>query len=346
MAEICSARSPVRLGRMTTEFLLVMLVPSLTLGTLVLCDSDVADSLLTLPPAQSARTSDPITDAVRIGDDQVLTTHLMGHMRLWRFPQGTPLGDMQSHVAPVSCVAYSARQQLLAVGSKTGQLEIWTLDGSDHPIVTADTDLEHIYDCQFTPDGLTLMTCGENGQLIEWDSLTLTRRRTWPSEGSNEATRALAISADGKRMLAGKFGGIVQVWDLERGQKLRSHQIALPEILGDACVDSVSFISQDQEFVATTRSQGAGVWNVETGALIRPFAGIFKHVKNGTLSPDGRRFVAGTMDGELITWDTASGTMMGPVKQLQTTARCLLYSADSSTLLTGDWVGQVLFHRD
>ena len=345
MTEFRSTRRSIPHGRVTTEILLIVLVPSLTLGIFAWCDSDIAKSLLAVPHSQAPRISDPITDAVRIDDDKVLTTHLMGQMRLWSFSKRTPLGEVQSHVAPISCVAYEPRQNLLAVGSKIGQVEVWNIDRSEPLAVRTDPDLEHVNDCQFTPDGRTLMTAGEFGQLIEWDALTLTRRRAWSSTLASESIRTLAISADGKTMLAGKFLGLVQVWDLQRGHQIASHQVSVPVKHAESCIDAVKFISQDREFIAIVRGEGVGIWNVETGSLVRRFEGTFEHLKGGTLSPDGKRFVAGTRGGEIITWDTATGKLVGPVKQLRTTTKCMLHSADSRALLTGDWFGQVLFHH-
>lgn len=343
MAEIRSTRSALRQGRILTEFLLVVLIPSLALSIWGLCDPNIAKSLRPVSPANSLIT-DPLTDSVRLGDDQVLTVQLSGQMRLWSFSRATQLSELQSNFTAVSCVAYSAKQRLLAVASKTGQLEMWNIDRSDPPLVTNDPDLQHINDCEFTPDGTTLVTAGELGQLIQWDAQTLTRRRTWDSGLATEAIRGLDISADGRTMLGGTFNGVVEVWDLERGERLHRHQVSVPKEHANACIDAVAFVSGEREFVATTRQQGAGIWDVQTGALVREFEGVFRNVKKGTLSPDGRHFVVATMGGEVITWGCATGRQVGTVKQFPTTVKCVLHSADGKILLTGDWNGQVLFH--
>ncbi|MDB5336000.1 MAG: repeat-like protein [Planctomycetaceae bacterium] len=332
-----------------TEVILIVLIPCLGLLACGLCDAELMKGLLAKPPGASQQLAVPVTDAVRIDHDTVLTVQLPGQIRLWKFGQTAPIGEMQSHISEISCVAYSAKQRLLALGSYNGQVEVWDLEHSESPEFIDTPIPGQVFDCQFTPDGQTLLTAGSAGQIVLWDARTLVRRETWEAPAPLEPVRSLAVSADGQFVLAGTFRGQVQVWDLAQGLHLRSHQISIPVQDGQndcASIDTVAFGTSDQEFIAGSRNEGAGIWNMTTGASVRRFEGVFADLRNGALSPDGSRFIAGTNGGQVITWNTVTGKRIGAVQRHRATVKCLLYSADGTAFLTGDWNGQILFHHN
>lgn len=346
MRDIHSALWALRRGRVPTEVVLLVMVSGLCLGAFCLCDSELLKGLLAPASAFPPRLASPNTDVVRIDQDRALTVQIHGHMRVWSFSQSAQIAELQSHISDLSCAAYSTEQRLLAVGSMAGLLEIWDLSRSENPKVANAPDLGCVNKCQFTPDGKTLLTADHDGQIILWDSRTLVPRGIWVSPTPLEQYRSLAVSSDGKLALAGTSGACVQLWDLETGQCLRTHQIMPPSPDHNATINSVIFLAGDREFIASSVNAGAGIWNVETGALVRRFAGECAGLKGGALSPDGCRFTAGLIDGQVVTWDTATGNRIGAVRQFPTTVKCLLYSADGTSLLTGDWNGEVQFHQN
>lgn len=344
-----SSSGRVRDGRGLIEVVLIILVPCLLVAIFCLCDAEVRRGLLSKPPGVPLRLMNPITGAVRVDGERAMTVHQHGQMRLWDFSQSAELGEMQCQIPEVSCIAYAEQSRLLAVGSKLGQLEIWNLDHPQAPEVIEHAAPGQIHDCQFTPDGQTLLTATVNGQISVWDPQKLTRRATWQSPTTVGAIRCLAVSSDGQFVLAGTFLGVVQVWSLQSGQLLRSHAVSLaprPGHADAAAISAVTLIPGDREFIAATQYQGVSVWNVQTGAPVRQLEGVPHWLKNAALSPDGRRLTAGMVDGEVITWDIVTGRRTGAALRHPTSVTSLLYSTDGKTLLTGDSHGQVLYHRD
>lgn len=341
--------APARLGRVLTEVALVILVPCACLVACGTWDADLASGLLSTPPKGSKQYSVPVTDAVRLDHDTALTVQLHGRLRLWSFSSSAPVGEIQSRISETCSSAYSAAQNLLAVGSFGGQIEIWDLNHPGRPVSTHDPELCMISDCQFTPDGKKLFTSSSSGHIIAWDPQTLARLETWRPPGPVQTVRTLAISADGKRLLAGMFAGQVQVWDLQTGRPLHNHQVAVQSAdmpHGDLSIEYVSFGPRDREFIAASRGHGAGVWDIQTGACLRRFTGITNPLRTGASSPNGQRFAAGLTDGSVVTWDTASGRQIGAVLRHPSSVKTLLFQADGMALLAGDWDGQVYFHRD
>jgi len=338
-----------RLGRVLTEVALVILVPCACLVACGMWDADLASGLLSMPPKGSKQHSIPVTDAVRLNHDTALTLQLHGRLRLWSFSSSASVGEIQSHIPETCCAAYSPTQNLLAVGSFGGQIEIWDLNHSGRPVSMHAPKLCMICDCQFTPDGKKLFTSSSSGHINAWDPQTLARLETWRPPGPVQTVRTLAISADGHRLLAGMFSGRVQVWDLQTSRPLHTHQIAVPSAdvpHGALSIEYVSFGPRDHEFIAASRAHGAGVWDIHTGASLRQFKGIASPLRTGATSPDGQRFAAGLTDGSVVTWDTTTGQQIGAVLRHPSSVKTLLFQGDGKALLAGDWDGQVYFHRD
>lgn len=333
-----------RIGRIALEIILITGLPCCCLGGYCLWDSEFAQWLTSAPSEVRSQLEFPVMSAVRIGRDQAITVEKHGHMRVWSFSQTKAVGEMHSWIADVSCMAYSPTQNLLALGSDSGELEVWDLDHPDSPTATQTPDLSAINQCQFTADGKRLLTASQSGKLFQWQSRTLKELDTLERSETRDHYRSLAISSEGHLALVGTSSGNVHVWDLANGQHLRSIQASRSVKFGN--IESLHFLPGDQEFVAASRDDGVDVWNVVTGRSVRHFAGPTADLKTGELSPDGQRFSAGMLDGRVLTWDTTTGHLIGFRRHDSASVNCLLYSADGQSLLTGDWNGRVEFRGE
>jgi WD40 repeat protein len=123
---------------------------------------------------------------------------------------------------------------------------------------------------------------------------------------------ALAISADGRRVVAGgsevsrRDEGVTHVYDLRTGKELRWLVGHKGPIWGAA-------LSADGKRAVTGAwDRSLRLWDVETGKTIRPFTGVSDNVRCLALSPDGKFVVAGhfAVGGKPATvrlWDVATG---------------------------------------
>lgn len=342
-ANNCGVKS--RTGRAFTEVVLIILVPCFSLVIWALCDSELKKSLLAGPNKDNNFSVNPVYDAINMENDTVLTVQGLGQLRIWDLKKSVMLGEMQSHLSEVRCADYSPKQQLLAVGSAMGKLEIWDLEHPEMPIHTDDPLLQEVSDCQFTPDGSVLLTSGEDGRLVLWNARTLERIDTLVSPDAEESIRSLAISRDGKLAIGGTHSGLVQIWDLEERQLVRTHRVAAQSRRPEAAVETVSFVGDETNFVSATRNDGVAIWDVRTGACIQRFAGDIRGLRSGILSRDESTFCAGNEKGEIVTWDVATGNRRGVPLTRSTIVRTLAFSADGKSLLSGDWNGRVQFQH-
>lgn len=70
------------------------------------------------------------------------------------------------------------------------------------------------------PDGRTLLTASEDGQVLSWDASTLAPQRVLRSE--DQPVTALALTTNGMRFLMGRYDGTVEVFSLQTGNSIGS----------------------------------------------------------------------------------------------------------------------------
>jgi WD40 repeat protein len=125
---------------------------------------------------------------------------------------------------------------------------------------------------------------------------------------------SLALSPDERTLAAVDNIGLTYWWDTRTG-----HRLAGP--LGEPTPsDSVATFSPDGHLLATGGgttgpSEGLELWDVASRTVVRqlrlPSEG--DPVTDAAFSPDGRILAAGTLAGDVIFWNPASGARLGPI---------------------------------
>lgn len=120
---------------------------------------------------------------------------------------------------------------------------------------------------------------------------------------SGPAVTAVAVSPDGRLVLAATEDGAVRAWSGRR---------ALRVIRGGSDGTTSIAASPDGRTLASGGNDGrVRIWDFGTGRLLADFAGHTAPVTGVAFSPDGRTLISGSLDNTLRYLDTRSGKQVG-----------------------------------
>jgi WD40 repeat protein len=91
-----------------------------------------------------------------------------GVVRLWSVIEDKPLGDLATHSAPITGLAYTAGGQLLLSASWDGVVNVW--DVSRGAVCSSyNWDLGRLHALAVAPDGMTAAVAGDSRDVLVWD---------------------------------------------------------------------------------------------------------------------------------------------------------------------------------
>lgn len=230
-------------------------------------------------------------------DRQRMATAGSGGAFLWDFDSGAVVHRLEAHQSRVSAVCFSPDGTVLLTGGFDRVIRAWNV-ATGREIRSFTGHRGGISDLTFAPDGQSFASAGENTARI-WSLNTGSLLQTLTVPGAT-VTR-VRFTPDGTRLLTtdGSLTDNVRVWDLTTGQTIRSFGRWVQEL---AFVGGGHLVSAGSDLAVQ-------VWNIDTGEVIRPLTGATHAVIGLATSTNSTWVVAGCHNGQIITWDTASGNV-------------------------------------
>lgn len=149
----------------------------------------------------------------------------------------------------------------------------------------------------FWPDSRTLATGGRaDGTILVWDLESGRPTRTF--RGSDGPIVSLAASADGRLLISSNPNECqVRVWDVTTGAQVGGLEGQSP------WPDLIAF-GPDPRLVAVADGRGiVRLWSLESGREIGRLDSQCAQLRGLGVSHDGRRLVALSADGSILSWD-------------------------------------------
>ncbi|HUE73206.1 MAG TPA: WD40 repeat domain-containing protein [Pirellulaceae bacterium] len=209
--------------------------------------------------------------------------------------------------------------------------------------ILGDSRLKHwapVWDVAFV-DKTTLFSRSRDETIRFWDTASGRQLRVLPA-------KVCAISGDGARLfvVSSSKADVIEVWDAVNWKR----EAALDLKQGKPCLGLM--VNKDGSrfgavFVESQRDCEVQVWDVEPPAMVRKFEKVRWTRESCRLDDAGKRLAL--YDGDLVhIWDVANGEELGtagPFVQDGSKGvlfQCHFLSADSTEVITGDAMGQVV----
>jgi len=213
--------------------------------------------------------------------------------KLWDIP-------LKRRVATLEHIVNRSRSQIKAIDfSRDGQM--FATAGVDVKLWDVHTrkeiaTFEHgrwVFAVAFSPDGQTLATGDESGQVNVWN--VQRQQRVAQFEGDTTSVYAVKFSPDGKILAGAGYTGETKLWKAPNWERLGT-------LTGNGTIFDISF-SPDGSTLAGTGYESVNLWKVDSGEKITTLTGHTGWVNTVAFSSDDHRLISGGDDATLRIWD-------------------------------------------
>jgi mono/diheme cytochrome c family protein len=164
---------------------------------------------------------------------------------------------------------------------------------------------------------------------LERDAGPNTVANAVPFSGHTGAIRAVACSADGKRIASAGEDRTVRIWETSTGKELLRLEGHADEVL------CVAFSKDGRSLISGGRDRTARVWDAASGKPITVLRGHIEAVRCVALSADGRLAASGGDDRTLRLWNAVSGQEKRALAGHAGIVHAVAFSSDGKLVLSG-----------
>jgi hypothetical protein len=184
-----------------------------------------------------------------------------------------------------------------------------------------------------TPDGRLAVSVGTDA-LRCWDLAT--GKQDIVLERKGTYCWGFAISADGKRVIAGCAGKQAHVFDLTTGKRVQRFTNHKGAVWG------VALTADGKQAISGGDDRTIRVWEVDSGKEIRTFKGVVDNIRCLALSTNGKLVATGHFTGDdqpapVRVWDFATGTELRACHGHREAITSVAFSPDGKSLLSTSW---------
>ncbi len=259
---------------------------------------------------------------------------------IWDVDAGKELHVLPRARGATRVAAFSPDGSLLATASYTlgprkanepaafaGEITVYSVaDGK--PVLALKPEGGRPTALAFAPDG-KLLASATADRVQLWDTSARAVEapaRTLPEDGAR--IQKLAFSPDGKRLFAGAFDGLVRIYEMPSGRRLRGIQAGVRQVFALA-------VSPDGTRLAVGGlDPTVRVWPAAprpAGRLLKGHAGPVEVV---AFSPDGARLASAGADKTVRVWDAAGGRELHVLQGHTRAVSRAVFSPDGKRLAT------------
>jgi WD40 repeat protein len=134
------------------------------------------------------------------------------------------------------------------------------------------------------------------------------------------------LTPDGKQAIT--CGDAIRVWDLEKGQEVRS-------FASGRTGWGMSLSPDGKTLLCTGYDRVARVWDLATGKDLVQLTGHTNEIWGAVFTADGKQVITGSWDKTVRVWDVATGREVRSLQGVKELPRCLALSPDGKQLVVG-----------
>ncbi len=214
--------------------------------------------------------------------------------------------------------------------------------------VNGETDNCSINSAVYSPNGMYILTAGDDGTARIWDA-----GANWEVRQLNGHTGwvgSAAYSPDGKHIVTSGSDGTTRIWDVIMGQEM--HQ--LTGYTGQ--VFDAAYSPNGTQIVTAGEDNTVRIWDAGTGREVSQLDDHTDYVGSAAYSTDGKHIITASGDGTIRIWDAATGeeerqVTGGNIGAFSPDGKYIITAGDYTLIViwdtnTGQEVRQLIGHTD
>jgi len=228
-----------------------------------------------------------------------------GTTQLWDVQANKQLRSMDGHTDRVGSLSWN--RHILSSGGRDGNIVNHDVRVARHNVATLSSHTQEVCGLEWSPDGSTLASGGNDNMLCLWDAGTSsTSRPRFSLTDHQAAVKALAWSPHERNLLAtggGTADRTIKFWNSQTGSLLNS-------IDTKSQVCALQWNPHEREILSShgfARNQLC-LWKYPTMTKIKDLDGHTARVLHMATSPDGCTVVSAAADETLRFWDVFAPT--------------------------------------
>jgi WD40 repeat protein len=265
----------------------------------------------------------PVNAVACSPDGKLLAVGDGNAIRLWDLGTKKQIGKFRRHNGGVNALAFSSDGKLLASGGDDQSIRVWEVESGTeqrrfgHPFTRpatqhflADYNLTNAM-VAFSPDSRELISSVRSDRSIRrWD--VATGKELARYEGHQDGSTCVALSRDGKTLVAGAEDSCLRVWDVAEGKE------RFAEHGHRGRVFNVAFAADGKTVLSAGRDNVIRVWDRVTQKERSHFGAAADRFGLIAFAADGKTVATARHDDETIQiWDTSTGKIAHSLEHKQ-----------------------------
>jgi WD40 repeat protein/serine/threonine protein kinase len=272
-------------------------------------------------------------------------------VKVWDASSGAEIASFHGHTSWVLSVAWNKDGQRLASASSDHDIKVWDtttrpeyidLHGHDSQVVSV----------AWHPNGRRVASASYDRSVKVWDRTN--GQEVLSLAGHDNFVMAVAWSPQGDRLVSGSWDSTARIWDVAKGK------ISATLVGHTDYVNAVAWSPDGRRVATGSRDGTVRLWNPITAQQQRTLHGdaeplayerdgmkakwspspLWKYVLAVVWSPDGEMLAAGSRNGTVRIWDSATFKEVCTLRGHEGMAYSVAWSPNSEQLAVGTSNGQ------